>query len=87
VSDLPLWPGEKLAMRTDRGWCATRPDRMQSLPRGAKTGPICGQWCPPDWGWPPAVCTDHGDRYHAASVDHPVWGPRIIAVWLVEAAT
>ena len=87
MSDLPLWPGKKLAMRTDRGWCAiVRPNRMHDLPMGANSGPVCGQWCPPDWGWPPVVCTDHGDGYHAASAKS-IWGPRIIAVWLVEAAS
>jgi hypothetical protein len=82
TSDLPLWPGKKLAFSTPQGWMSTRPDLLADLPRGKSGGPVhCGKWCPPDWGWPPVICTDHGDGYHAAALA-TIWGPRIIAVWL-----
>jgi hypothetical protein len=86
-NELPLWPGPKLAVAwptvgVPRGWLSFRPDKHADLPLGRSDDPMhCGQWCPPDWGFPPVVCTDHGEGYHAAAVSSPS-GPRIIAVWL-----
>jgi len=85
-TELPLWPGERLADRYPQGWVAIRPDRMADLPKGAVGSGVpvrCGQSCAVP-GFPPVICSDHGDGYHAAAVAS-TFGPRIIAVWLDEA--
>jgi hypothetical protein len=80
---LPLYPGDKLAILTPSGWIALHRDRMADMPRALASGQMsCGQWPPPEWGWPPLICTDHRDGYHAAAVKTTWYGPRIIAVWV-----
>jgi hypothetical protein len=77
--DFPLYPGDALAVRHREGWMAHPLAPLGELPESTVDGPVCGRWAP--LGWPPLVCTDHGDGYHAAAMRSP-YGPRIVAVWI-----